>query len=299
MRVTIYLMCIFFFGCSSKESMTAQERQTYEAEINAWHAKRLEELKSPEGWLNLVGLYCLDQGANPFGSGKNNLLIFPEGKIAERAGLFIVNDNQISVKVYPDILITANGKSITGQIIYQPDSVDSIIFEAASLRWKIFKHDSNWWVSLRDDESQLSKTLIDIERYEIDPDYRVEAAFTKADSLHTIEVTSVDGQITTQHSPGTLTFNFGGSDYQLEVVEGNDDEFFIIFGDATNGDETNESGRFLYVEKPDATGKVIVDFNKAYNPPQVFTACATCPLPTPQNILDVKIKAGEKIYRRD
>ena len=299
MRVTIYLMCLLLLRCSSKESMTPQEREAYKAEINAWHAKRLQELKSPEGWLNLVGLYCLDQGANPFGSGKNNLLIFPEGKIAERAGLFIVNNNKISVKVYPEVFITANEKPIVGQSIYQPDSVNSIIFEAASLRWKIFKQDSKWWVSLRDDESQLLKTLTDIERYPIDSDYRVEAAFTKADSLHTIEVTSVAGQITTQHSPGTLAFNLDESNYQLEVVEGSEDEFFIVFGDATNGDETNESGRFLYVKKPDATGKVMVDFNKAYNPPQVFTSCATCPLPSQRNMLDVKIKAGEKIYRRD
>lgn len=299
MRITIYLLCIFFLGCSSKESMTTQELQNYEEEINVWHAKRLHELKSPEGWLNLVGLYSLDQGANPFGSGKNNLLIFPEGKIAERAGLFIVNDDQISVIVYPEVLITANGKPITGQIIFQPDSVNSIIFEASSLRWKIFKHESKWWVSLRDDESQLLKTLTDVERYPIDPDYRVEAAFTKADSLHTIEVTHVDGQITQQHSPGTLTFNLDGSDYQLDVLEGNEDEFFIVFADATNGDETNETGRFLYVKKPDATRKAIVDFNKAYNPPQAFTSCASCPLPTQQNMLDVKIKAGEKIYRKD
>jgi uncharacterized protein (DUF1684 family) len=299
MRVIIYLLCIFFLGCSSKESMTPQERLTYEAEINAWHAKRLQKLKSPEGWLNLVGLYRLDQGANPFGSDRNNLLIFPEGKITERAGLFIINENTISINVYPEVLITANGKPIHEQFICPLDSVNSIIFEAGSLRWKIFKHESKWWVSLRDDESQLVKTLTGIERYPIDPDYRVEASFTKTDSLTTIEVTYMDGQITSQHSPGTLSFNLDGSDYRLDVLEGNEDEFFIVFADATNGDETNESGRFLYVKRPDATGKVIVDFNKAYNPPQVFTSCATCPLPTKQNMLDVKIKAGERIYRRD
>ena len=74
------------------------------------------------------------------------------------------------------------------------------------------------------------------------------------------------------------------------------DELFLIFGDQTNGEVTYGGGRFLYAAPPDKQGRVVVDFNKAYNPPCVFTPYATCPLPPLQNRLSVRVEAGEKTY---
>jgi uncharacterized protein (DUF1684 family) len=69
----------------------------------------------------------------------------------------------------------------------------------------------------------------------------------------------------------------------------------VIFGDRTNGRETYGAGRFLYASPP-VDGKTVLDFNKAYNPPCVFTPYATCPLPPAQNKLPIEIAAGEKRY---
>ncbi|MDZ7764717.1 MAG: DUF1684 domain-containing protein [Melioribacteraceae bacterium] len=73
---------------------------------------------------------------------------------------------------------------------------------------------------------------------------------------------------------------------------------FVIFADQTSGVETYGAGRFLYTDGPDSNNVVILDFNKAYNPPCVFTKYATCPLPPKENQLKVRITAGEKNYRR-
>ncbi len=59
--------------------------------------------------------------------------------------------------------------------------------------------------------------------------------------------------------------------------------------------ETYEAGRFFNAPKP-ANGETVLDFNKAENPPCVFTPFATCPLPPPGNDLPVAIAAGEKRY---
>jgi hypothetical protein len=75
-----------------------------------------------------------------------------------------------------------------------------------------------------------------------------------------------------------------------------DEEWFIIFGDATNGKTTYGAGRYIYIPKPDENGITYIDFNKAYNPPCVFTEFATCPLPPPQNKLPIEVTAGEKNY---
>jgi hypothetical protein len=61
-------------------------------------------------------------------------------------------------------------------------------------------------------------------------------------------------------------------------------ELFLIFRDATSAHGSYPAGRFLYADMPKA-GKVILDFNRAFNPPCAFTAFATCPLPPKQNHL--------------
>jgi len=95
---------------------------------------------------------------------------------------------------------------------------------------------------------------------------------------------------------GHFEFKLGGKEYRLQpVVE--DDHLFIIFRDLTSKTSTYGAGRFLYADAP-KDGKVVLDFNKAENPPCAFTAFATCPLPPQQNRLEVAIKAGEKRYHR-
>ena len=71
-----------------------------------------------------------------------------------------------------------------------------------------------------------------------------------------------------------------------------------MFGDATNGSETYGGGRFVYTDLPSDDGTVILDFNKSYNPPCVFTAYSTCPLPPEQNKLPMAVRSGERVYAK-
>ncbi len=71
---------------------------------------------------------------------------------------------------------------------------------------------------------------------------------------------------------------------------------FLIYADRTSGHGSYGAGRYLDAPKPDASGRVVLDFNRGYNPPCAFTAFATCPLPPPENRLDLAIAAGEKAY---
>jgi hypothetical protein len=103
------------------------------------------------------------------------------------------------------------------------------------------------------------------------------------------------GQTLLQTSPGTLVFSIRGQTYRLDAVESGN-QLFIIFADQTTGKETYGAGRYVYTEKPDADGITYLDFNKATNPPCVFTPYATCPLPPKQNRLPIAITAGEKKY---
>ena len=97
-------------------------------------------------------------------------------------------------------------------------------------------------------------------------------------------------------SPGTLVFELEGKECRLTPQGQPGASLFVVFGDETNRTETYPGGRFLVVLPPGDDGIIWVDFNRAYNPPCVFTAYATCPLPSPENRLDVAVMAGEKLW---
>jgi uncharacterized protein (DUF1684 family) len=112
-----------------------------------------------------------------------------------------------------------------------------------------------------------------------------------------IPILNVLGQTDSMDSPGYADFNLHGRQYTLRPYLETADakELFYVFRDQTSARETYGAGRFLYSALP-TNGHVVLDFNKAYNPPCAFTPYATCPLPPPENRLAVRIEAGEKKY---
>jgi uncharacterized protein (DUF1684 family) len=294
----LFTLCSLLFSCSKKKELTPAEVTAYEAEINTWHAKRIDDVKAPNGWVNLIGLYWLEPGINSFGSGEKNNIVFPKGTLPEKAGYFLVKENTVSLTVEKGVDILSNGAAITNGIIFHPDSTKNPQLAYGSLRWNIIKRDTKLGIRVRDLESKALTNFKEVERFTIDPQWRLAARFEKADSLKTIDVTNILGQTTAQNSPGAIVFEWEGKEYKLDALEGKD-EFFIVFADATTGKETYGGGRFIYVKKPGADGNTIIDFNKAYNPPCVFSPYATCPLPPKQNVLPIEIKVGELAYHYD
>jgi uncharacterized protein (DUF1684 family) len=102
--------------------------------------------------------------------------------------------------------------------------------------------------------------------------------------------------------PGVAEFTLDGKAFRLEpILESPDDkDLFFILRDATSRTETYGAGRFLYTDLPDhglnQPGELWLDFNRAENPPCAYTPFATCPLPPPQNRLQVAIPAGQQRY---
>ena len=280
---------------AKNEKAVAIDTLAYKTEIEEWHQKRIDELKAPNGWLNLIGLLWLEEGLNTFGSDKKNNIVFPEGKIPAQAGYFLLKQNTVTLDVAKGVNITFKEQPVKNLVVFHPDSVHQPIVAFDSLRWTIIKRDDKFGIRLRDLNNSDLKNFKGIERYPVSTDWRLEAKWNPADSARTIDITNVLGQTTAQSSPGTLAFTIYDKEYKLDVLKGNKEEYFVIFADATTGKETYGAGRFIYVKKQ-VDGKTIIDFNKAYNPPCAFTEYATCPLPPIQNTLTVAIEAGEKNY---
>ncbi len=291
--VSFFLIISFFLlpGCSKKEEDKGSPE--YIASIKQWHKERIENLKKENGWLDLAGLFWLKDGENTFGTSPSNDIVFPKGP--DKIGMFILKDSTVSVKINPGVEVM-NDKTPVKETSLKTDlSGDPTILSIGSLRWYIIKRDDKYGVRLRDIDANIRKEFKGIDTYPVNEDWKITAKFEAYNPPKTIIIPSIIGTVEEDKAPGALVFEKDGKEYRLDpVVEG--DEFFIIFADETSGDETYGAGRFLYTAMPDSTGNVILDFNKAYNPPCAFTPYATCPLPPKQNYLKLRITAGEKKY---
>ncbi len=293
----ILLFTLLVVACSTPTGnhQKSIDLESYMEEIQLWHQKRNEYQVSENGWVNLAGLFWLKEGINSFGSDVVNNLVFPEGKAPEKAGYMVVQNGTVTVKANPGIIFRYNNREAGSGLLYHPDS-SRITMAYGSLLWFVIKRDDKLGIRLRDLESPLLTAFKGIEFYPINKAWRIEGKVEWADSSRTVEITNVLGQTLQQRSVASLVFEHEGRRYRLDAFDEDNDEFFVIFGDDTNARETYGAGRYLYVPLPDSSGKVILDFNKAYNPPCAFTEFATCPLPPRQNILPFAIPAGEKNY---
>jgi uncharacterized protein len=98
-------------------------------------------------------------------------------------------------------------------------------------------------------------------------------------------------------SPGIVEFTLHGQELHLEPVSSGPDRLFFVFRDGTSDTETYGAARFLTTDGPQ-NGQVLWDFNKAVNPPCAYNPFTTCPLPSKDNRLTVRIEAGELDYHK-
>ena len=218
---SIYLITfiVVLGSCTSKKlTETPIDPIVYAAEIDAWHQKRVEELKGPKGWLNVSGLFWLNEGINTFGSGTKNSIVFPEGKIPEFAGFFMLKQNTVLMEAAEGVDVTSKGKPVRNQIIYHPDSARATVLDYGSLQWFIIKRDTKFGIRLRDFKNPAIEGFLGIERYPVDAAWRLKTRFEKADSGRTIPITNVLGQTTPTPSPGTLVFTLQEKEFRLDAL---------------------------------------------------------------------------------
>jgi hypothetical protein len=267
----------------------------YEAEIRAWQQKRFANLTSEDGWLTLVGLHWLKEGDNTFGSAADNALVFPAGT-PERIGTFTQKGGKVTLKLQPKVSLTLGGQPFTGGELRSDADGQPDVLSLGTLRFHVIRRRERFGIRVKDTASEARKKFQGIPTYPVSAAWRIEGRFEPAPTPRKTPVPNVLGTVEEMDSPGTIVFTVNGQEYRLEPVqEPGSDQFFIIFADQTNRTETYGAGRFLYAAPP-KDGKVVLDFNRAYNPPCAFSSYATCPLPPPQNRLKLRVEAGEKRY---
>jgi uncharacterized protein (DUF1684 family) len=262
---------------ASGQQLATTQKLSYEEEIAAWHQQRMSTLKRPHGWLSLVALDWMEEGDN-----------FVAG-----FGVVALNKGSISFRSLQEIQPKLRGNNFTAGPL-TPD-VDKL--EVGQRAFTVIRRGERFAVRIWDGNAEALKNFAGVERFPISKDWKIETRWEAYEKPKPIKIQSVIPGIEENYVvSGVAIFSVAGKECRLQPVgEPGARQLFFIFADETNGHDTYSAGRFLYTDPP-KDGKVVLDFNKAINPPCAFSSFATCPLPPPSNRLSVRIEAGEKKF---
>jgi uncharacterized protein (DUF1684 family) len=286
----IAMIAVSSLALSAADSSTDSSAD-YRQRVEQWRAQHQKALTADDGWLTVAGLDWLKEGENRVGADPASEVALPPNSAPAHVATISFHAGQAVLHPAPGVPLALNGKPAAQTTLHE----DSDILAINRLKFYLIRRGERTGIRLKDNDSPERKRFAGLSWYPVDPAWRISAKFTAWDTPHTIAFTNTIGQKESEPSPGYVTFTKDGREYRLEPTL-EDGTLFFVFRDRTSGKTTYGASRFLYTE-PAKDGIVYLDFNKAENPPCAFTAYATCPLPPPQNRLDLAVEAGEQNYK--
>jgi len=284
-------------GCAPREladttiAVETRAEQWEQAALD-WRERRLNRLTEPYGWLSLVGLHFLEDGEWRLGRAPENDLTVPAGP--DHWGTLTVVGERAWFDPAPGSPVQVNEQTVEApaSVPFFPDGhPDAQRIRADSVELQLLERGDALVLRVRDSQAPTRTGFAGLGYFPFAPQWRIEADWQAHPEGRSLLVANVLGELVNEPNPGAVEFEIAGRRFGLEAIDSEDDLFFV-FADRTSGRETYGLGRFLYADWPE-DGKVVLDFNRAYNPPCSFTEFSTCPLPPPENRLDLRIEAGE------
>jgi hypothetical protein len=296
----LVLACIL--GAGAADTSTPND---WQKNLLAWRADYAKNLQKPDGWLTLIGLHWLKQGENSVGSAAGNSIVL-KSQAVPYLGVVRLDKDAIqlssSKEGYP------KGLQVDGKAPQNPQPLASDTsgkpsrITIATLMVTVIHRGDAYALRVKDSQAPTRTGFHGLKWYPPDPALRVQAQWVPYNPPLKRKIPTVLGTETEAVVPGKAEFMLNGQKLSLEpILESPEDkELFFIVRDTTSLDKTYGAGRFLYTQFPDhgltQPGSLTLDFNYLENPPCAYTPYATCPLPPPQNRLQVALPGGEQRY---
>ena len=270
-----------------------------EAALKAFRAEREKVLLADNGWFVVAGLHFLNPGENKFGSDPLNDIVLDFADVPKNAGVITMDGRNVTIKAADGQTVTYNGQPVKEAPLRLSEGrrpADQITFKSTLF----FLHFSGprLAIRVRDQNAPLRKNFSGLKWYPANPAYKVTGKFTPLKEPKTIQAPTILGDLEPFTVPGTVEVTIGGKTANMEAWRSGE-RLWFVFRDLTSADTTYPSARFLYTDGPAADGTVVLDFNRAQNPPCAYNPWTTCPLPPSANRLQVRIEAGEKRYHAE
>jgi len=249
-----------------------------------------------KNWLPLAVLFWLKPGDTTFGSADDNPIVLPSGPA--KAGHFTRHGDDVSVEFAPGVEAKVEGKVVNSAKLQADLTGHASVVEVGSLRMHVIKRGDRLGIRVKDLNSAAVQKFSGPIFFPLDMTYRVTGTFVPSDGKKTVDVPNVLGDVTPTPVPGEVHFTLNGRELTLTALSGDPSKgLSFVIADLTSKTETYPGGRFLDSD-PVVNGNVVLDFNRAYNPPCAVTPYATCPLAPKENHLPVAVAAGEKYDRK-
>jgi len=212
--------------------------------------------------------------------------------------VFTVADNgTVHVMFNPGTESKVDGQSVLAAALRDDQRGRPTMVTVGTVSLYVIDRDGKRALRVKDSEATTRTHFLGIDYFPIDPSWRIEADWVAFDKPREVPITNILGSVSPAMILGKAVFTRDGHTYELlPIQEDPEGLLFFVISDRTSGDQTYAAARFLYAA-PAVDGKVVLDFNKAQNPPCAFTSYATCPLPPKENRLPLAVTAGEKKYR--
>jgi uncharacterized protein (DUF1684 family) len=292
-------------GCSEKPwpRPPSIPPEQFAREFNAWRDYRRSRLVAPgPGPVTWVGLWDLPQGAMQIGSDSTLPIVLPASQAPKYAG--IIQRNGGIVQFEPARgggIQLADETAVVSTIPMHSGRTDSVTTLAVgTLRLRVHGEPGTdrLWLRAWDEEHPAIKTFTMPDAYPPDTSWRVAARFEPFEQPRDYRVADIADGTQAYRSTGELAFRVKGKEQRLVVfAEPKDTMFFVMIWDSTARSTTYQGGRYMRVPLPDSTGWTVLDFNRAYSPPCVFTSFSTCAFPPAENRLQLAVEAGEQRVR--
>lgn len=274
------------------------EAIAFSVQQQVWREQRHADLVRPDGWTSLTGLHWIDRGSHYVGSDSDNGIRLSMGP--PQLGMLQLDEDGIRLVPHADARVTLDGAPIVQAVELVSDEDGTVPsrlgFDQGQGVATVIKRGHRHALRVKHADAPTRTGFSGIEYWPADMEWAVTGRFIEHSPARMMPVANIIGIIEPTLNPGVVEFEHGGATHTLEALDGGDGTLFLVFADRTNGQGSYGAGRFLDTARPEMDGSVPLDFNQSYNPPCAFTAFATCPLPPPENRLDLTITAGEKAY---
>ena len=274
-------------------STTPAAPDPYLAKVQAFRDKHEADYR--RDWVSIAGLHFLEPGTHTVGSAVSNDIVLTAA-VPPTIGKLVVKGDSVRYEPASGVKVTMKDQPITAPVtlkeVGQPPAGEMLI---GDVRLVIHLSGERLSLRVRDPNGPLAKDFRGFSWFPIETQHKVTGKFIRDAESKKMAVLNTFNDMDTYATEGVIEFTLQGQTLRLRPFTTRPKRFYIVFRDASSGQETYETARFLYADLQD-DGTTVLDFNEAYNPPCSFNPYTTCPIPLKENNLPIKVLAGEKAY---
>jgi hypothetical protein len=294
-RATIVALVAFAAACrgDSEKAAIQPPAEDYVAEVQAWRDKHETDYR--RDYVSIAGLHFLQPGTHTIGSDTANDIVL-SARVPPTIGRLTVSDGTVRYEPQPGITVLRHDQQVSGPIrLKEAGSPPADEVVIGDVRLVVHMSGDRLSLRVRDPHGELATGFQGFRWFPIDAAYRVTGRFIPDSAPRKVSVVNTFNDLDTYTSDGVVEFELHGRTVRLRPFTTRPGRFYFVFRDASSGEETYKTARFLYSDLL-SDGTTVLDFNEAYNPPCAFNPYTTCPIPLRENVLPVKVLAGERAY---